>query len=45
MWNLYDECYELWSDSPAVQCLNHGLETESVIELDNSNIDSKIENK
>ena len=40
VWNLYDECYELWSGSPAVQCLNHGLETESVIELDNSNIDS-----
>ena len=31
VWNLYDECYELWSGSPAVKCLNHGLETESVI--------------
>ena len=36
VWNMYDECCELWSGSPAVQCLNHGLETESVIELDNT---------
>lgn len=43
VWNLYDECFELWSGSPAVQCLIHGLETESVIDVDNSNMDSTSE--